>query len=284
MAIDILEIHEEEGSIERIDFEIGRDEFDELIQSIKDRLEDNFGEDEVVVIREGERNPVIKGPPDSKIYLKYTSDGCHATFKLAHSVAADAAIRVMMDMGEGGRRGDASMSEIGERRVEQHVEEVKDDIGGTLDEGLESQAEQFAQDVSKPDRRRVGDTEEREVKDEEVEVFSDGSIRFTPPFNKTEASYKSRRSQDFGGGHKRCRDCAHYIEGGGCKMVEGEIHPDDYCEELFADIGIFGHKHEGYVEENLIVWGEEFNWSIEDAKEFAADLRERIESRIRGEK
>ena len=118
--------------------------------------------------------------------------------------------------------------------------------------------------------------------DGDVEVFDDDSIRFKPNFLKQEAGYRWPTDGEYDGTHEKCRSCAHFIEGGGCHIVQGDIDKEGYCEQFYADLGVYGHDHGDYVEENLIIWGLDFNWDMEGAKEFANDIVERIEEKIRG--
>ncbi len=119
---------------------------------------------------------------------------------------------------------------------------------------------------------------ERRVEQGEVVVFPDGSIRFVPVFNKREARFFRNARERFGA-MKVCEDCSHFIGGGGCHVVRGEINPNDRCFEFFADVGIFADREEedGGVDISLILWGERFDWDGGDVEEFLKEVRERIE-------
>lgn len=116
----------------------------------------------------------------------------------------------------------------------------------------------------------------------DVVDYGDGSIRFRPRYTQKEASYLFPGDDDYDDTHKACESCAHFIEGGGCHMVEGPIDLDGYCEEFYADVGVYGHKHPHGIEENLSLWGWEFDWDEGDAAEFAMDIRERLQQKVRG--
>lgn len=107
--------------------------------------------------------------------------------------------------------------------------------------------------------------------------FEDGSIRFTPDFTKREANYREKGDPAFDDDHKPCATCVHYIPGEGCHMVRGRIKPDEYCEEFFADYGVFGHRHENYVEKNMEMFGGAFDWDERDVDEFVDDVEEALE-------
>lgn len=112
---------------------------------------------------------------------------------------------------------------------------------------------------------------------EVVESFEDGSIKFRPPFTKEQAGYRDHDSGEMG---KACGDCAHYIEGGGCHLVQGGIDPDAYCNEFYADVGLFGHAAGGSPLMNLIMWGEQFDVHFD--KGDIDDMLSLMESAMRG--
>ncbi|MEF8808925.1 hypothetical protein [Natronomonas sp.] len=114
------------------------------------------------------------------------------------------------------------------------------------------------------------------VTDGGVEAFDDGSIRFTPPHSKRQAAYRRPGGPDFDPDHERCDSCAHYIPGGGCHLVQGEIDPDAYCEEFYADYGAFGHEHDEFVEVNAEFVGDDFDWEPDDVEEFIDTLDEKL--------
>lgn len=103
------------------------------------------------------------------------------------------------------------------------------------------------------------------------EVYSDGYIEFLPPETKEDAGYIQPGNPDFDRPHKRCEDCAHYIEGGGCHIVQGEIDPEAYCERFYADVGAFGNAQ---ATPNLVIWGDTFDWSRGDLERFLEDTKE----------
>lgn len=103
----------------------------------------------------------------------------------------------------------------------------------------------------------------------------DGSVRFMPPFSKSEAVYRPTSDPDFQSSHDRCGDCVHYIDGGACHFVQGDINPAAYCEEYYADYGVFAHDHDDYVEVNAELIGDK--WDLDEAA--IADLVDEIEER-----
>lgn len=109
------------------------------------------------------------------------------------------------------------------------------------------------------------------------EVYSDDYIEFLPPETKNESGYIQPGNPDFDRGHDRCEDCAHYIEGGGCHIVRGQIDPEAYCESFYADVGVFGDMR---ANPNLVIWGDAFDWSRDDLDQFMEDAREWIMERV----
>lgn len=121
---------------------------------------------------------------------------------------------------------------------------------------------QYERMMEKQTGRGVKRGDSSEDSFEVVESFDDGSIRFQPPFTKDEATYREHEDEE---GGKACADCAHYIDGGGCHLVQGGIDPDFYCAEFYADVGMFGHASRGSPLLNLIMWGEQFEQNFDDA-------------------
>jgi hypothetical protein len=115
-----------------------------------------------------------------------------------------------------------------------------------------------------------------------TEVEEDTEVtRVTPEYSKEESGYKSPGSATFNPDHDRCFDCVHYNGDGECSVVEGMIEGEAYCEEFYADVLVAGHSHGDDVEENYIVYGPGFDWSVSHAKEFGMDIKEAIENKIR---
>lgn len=125
------------------------------------------------------------------------------------------------------------------------------------------------------------DTMARRKSNTTTRVFTDGSIRFTPPYTKAEADYRTDEDPDFDTSHDRCQDCVHYIPGGGCHLVQGEIDPEYYCGEFFADYGVFAHDHGSYVEVNSELYGSALDIEDFDIRDFVDEIEERLQQRMR---
>lgn len=102
-----------------------------------------------------------------------------------------------------------------------------------------------------------------------VEAFNDGSIRFMPPNTKEGANYLEDPDESVPAG-ARCVNCAHYIEGGGCHVVQGRISPSAVCLRFYADIGVFADdklRRDDPVSMTLAPNDVE-TWSDRDARRF----------------
>jgi len=101
-----------------------------------------------------------------------------------------------------------------------------------------------------------------------------------PPYTKPEASYHP--PEEGPKPHLDCKDCVHYVQGGGCKMVRGEVDPDGYCEDLFADFGLFGTMDNTEFKVNLAVWGEMFEDRFQNVSitEMADEIKETIGNKL----
>lgn len=98
----------------------------------------------------------------------------------------------------------------------------------------------------------------------------DGSITMMPPFTKEEANYDNHHPHDY-----HCEGCVHFVEGGGCTLVQGEIDPRAHCERFFADVGVFGDSHGGDIL-NLKLWGEEYGFDKQQIEVFANMIEEEM--------
>lgn len=114
-----------------------------------------------------------------------------------------------------------------------------------------------------------------------IQTFDDGSIRFQPQFTKDEAGYRETDAADFDPSHDRCGDCVHYIPENGCHLVQGDIDPEDYCAEFYADYGVFAHEHDQHVEVNFEMRGRKLDFEQSDIQDFVDEIEERLQQQIR---
>lgn len=191
-------------------------------------------------------------------------------------VGSDGAGNAVVDMADAG----ASTRSLIEQLTNWSSEAAKSHVERGVDQ-FEKEEREGTRPGS-PTRTGSSQTVGSGIEKDEVVDYGDGSIRFRPRFTQREASYLYEGDREYDDEHPVCDECAHFIEGGGCHMVEGPIELDGYCEEFYADVGVFAHRHDEGVEENLSVWGYDFDWSISDAEEFAMDIREILEAKIRG--
>jgi len=106
-----------------------------------------------------------------------------------------------------------------------------------------------------------------------IDTHEDGSITMMPAFTKEEAMYEQHSSS-----RKNCKECVHYLEGGGCSIVQGNIEPDAHCDNFYADVGIFANNVED-VEINLKLWGERYNFSEGEVMELVNIVKESLTER-----
>jgi len=107
-----------------------------------------------------------------------------------------------------------------------------------------------------------------------MDIHSDGSVTMMPPFTKDEADYMPGGSRE----EPNCKDCVHFLEGGGCSLVQGEIDRNAHCERFYADIGLFGEnkRREGL---NLRLWGEAYDFDQFDIDQFIRMAEEAMEEK-----
>lgn len=101
----------------------------------------------------------------------------------------------------------------------------------------------------------------------------EGSLTILPPFSKDTAGYTDRSPTI-----KSCEDCVHFVENGGCTLVRGDINPDGFCNEFFADVGFFGTNVDG-VKLNLKLWGEMFDLDGRERERLVQKIQEAIEDK-----
>lgn len=139
-----------------------------------------------------------------------------------------------------------------------------------------------AHDVTEPGSPAMPATPDEQPRGETVTPsLFDGSIRFKPAFTKPEADYRSPRDADFDASHDRCGDCVHFIEGGGCHLVQGDIDPSAYCAEFYADYGVFAHDHGDHMEVNAELISPAFDAREANIQDFVDEIEERLQQRRR---
>jgi len=91
------------------------------------------------------------------------------------------------------------------------------------------------------------------------------------PFDHQEANYKRPVEHD----SDPCKTCAHYDDHGNCRIVE-DIDPMGNCEEFYADVGIYGRDKNGGVAANMIIYGDNYDWSEKFVSQFMENVYERL--------
>lgn len=97
------------------------------------------------------------------------------------------------------------------------------------------------------------------------------------PFTKSEASYNEPGMGDEP--MLDCSDCVHYNDGS-CNVVSGEIDPDGYCDELYADFAIFGRADGNEARVNLTAWGDKWRSRLKEVH--ISSIVESVKSSVSG--
>lgn len=260
MTIEIEGVEtDESGDESKIHFNCSRDKFREVVHSAEEEINESFGLSGATIIREGKRNPVIKGPGDSKIYFKYNDGNSVASIGLASNDATDILKGVLNNMAVGSRE---SFGDYKER--------LNDELGDEGIKGGESVSpgrSPVEPDVKEPEdfQGQAGDQLDSEngpgtYEDVEFETVAEPEVgmetSFVPPHTKEEAEYKPPSGDP--SSSVQCKNCVHYVEGGECKMVQGSVEPEAHCEELYSDFGFFGRADGVHAYINMAAWGEKF--------------------------
>lgn len=95
------------------------------------------------------------------------------------------------------------------------------------------------------------------------------------PFSHEAAGYVEEGDEEFSRRNKKCRDCAHYDDNGSCRIVP-DISPEGYCNEFYADVGVFGVTEGAVTKANLYLIGHGFDWAKVSVKEFIRRAKDRL--------
>ncbi len=231
---------------------MSRDEFRDFVGDMEEFVSDHAS-GKAKTVRADRRNPVVKYDT-GRVYLKYEDGNGFASFKMASSELEERFME--MAMGGGSSRHRGGSSDEGQGGAGMMAER-----GGSTGTSGVSGADMAGKALGMGESGGMGEVHK--------------------PFTKDESDYKDPGQDGFDETHMRCRGCAHYDNHGNCRIVP-DINPDGYCGEFYADVGFFGHSHGHYVEHNLTLGGESYEWNTDDAEDFATAVREAIEAMARG--
>lgn len=132
--------------------------------------------------------------------------------------------------------------------------------------------------------RRSGKTDRRSRyggRDGDSATTTTNQTVFTPNFTKEEAGYHKPGEHSESG--KDCRDCVHFIENGGCHMVQGEIEERAHCDDLYSDFGLFGTNSGGRFELTLAMWGDLFpdRFGRQEVSVAIKEMQETLERKVK---
>lgn len=220
----------------------------------------------VNTIRKGKKNPVIdiggsRKIDDGKIYLNWGDGVVKINLELVNNDVEEAVSNLFKEI-EWEKSGDYQWKENNNNNNSGYVS------SGQSSHNPHDLSEGFSGDVEFSDVSDVNATVEGE------------RTEFTPPYTKDEADYVGSSSRNRSAAS--CEDCVHYIEGGGCHMVQGNIDKEAYCNDLYADVGIFGRERNGSFEVTLALWGERYRERLRniDLPEIADRVKRTISRKL----
>lgn len=262
MSYSPTRIEEEDGTITQVFFECERKELRNILDEIVEEIREIDGIESASIIRRKQRNPVIKTDRNDRVYFKWDEGETRVNLAISHEPVPE--VVAAFFIGENGDEVDdhlpwdrEEMAEEAMRLIEERREEVSGPSDPSKRKDSASERKRRAREEGNHRDERQGEPhggQERRGKNE-FEMVGEKTA-FMPAFTKEEANYHGPAQGPEP--HLDCKDCVNYIEGGGCHIVQGEVDPDGYCEDLFADVAIFGRMDEGEFEVNLAMWGEMF--------------------------
>lgn len=286
-GITLLSTEKEGGDIAVINIDVRRKGFDAFVHRLREELSDEYEGTTVKIIREGKRNPMIKISEGDKIYFHYSAEETAISVKMAGARTTQTIMNTIREISgeeaEGaqppyeGEPKPGSRDEP-ERYTGESVEDVEE-ITGDVSASFDAAWESLGESGTTAGRTRQVPPEETEFEEDEREAASN-QVKFTPPFSKEDADYHPPAEGPEP--HLDCKDCAHYIEGNGCHVVQGYIHEDGYCEDLYADFGIFGKVEGNSIIVNLAQWGDRYRdrMEMENIREGISEIKETLQGKL----
>ena len=306
VEIRITDVQIEDGGIDTIHFHCDRMELRDVVQEVADNILGMPGMNKAKPIRKEKDNPVIKTNRSDRVYFHYDEPSSRVSLGMADDDVADVVTVILMNMSTTDfwdmvpfdkemftQYSRNLIKDFGDKRPREtqgssqdEVEDAFEDLN-KLDESWRGPSQYFDEEAETVEEiEDVGQFAEEGEEETERRVHSGVSIsgdktEFYPPYTKEEASYHGPASGPEP--HLDCKDCVHYLEEGGCQVVQGEVDPDGYCEDLFADFGVFGRVDNGSSIINLAVWGEMFEdrFSRVGIEEIADNVKEAIRNKLR---
>ncbi len=262
MSIAEVEIEREDGKVSYIHFETERRELRDIVDEVNERIIEETEVEESAIIRQRQKNPVIKTDRTERIYFKWDDGRVRVNVTMAQQSVRDAIVgyftgREAPDDDERVPWDEEEMADEARERIREKREERERE---TEERERKRSERESRQRVREDTNHRNGYQQEPRGGDDDVtrdhaEIEGEYT-KFIPPYSKNDANYHQPGSGE--NPQFDCKDCVHYIEGGGCHMVQGEINPEGHCEDLYADVGLFARIRESEFEINLALWGEMF--------------------------
>ena len=289
MEYTIISDYESGENGSKMELSIEREEVRNLVSGLVDHLRAKTQFDNAVSIRTKKSNPVLKNNDGDKVYFKWSMEELDIDFGLSSPEMTSEVVRFI-------RSNETGESDLYEEDAGRGIDGIEDeDLEDAIEEaeGRRPTGEQLYENIDND----LGGYEDAEFEDVNTPTDYDDNVdrgadvrgertEFTPMYEKDDVDYvrAGKKDQD----RPSCEDCVHFIEGGGCHMVRGEIEEDGICGDLYADIGVFGRVDQSGTSNSFTVslasygdsafkriWGvsaseikNEISSAVEEVKEF----------------
>lgn len=206
-----------------------------VIETVRNVINGRWPVKDFKTVTQGKGRPRLESEKDGEIYFRQRDTGeIEVRMSMASDNVREHVVEMLME-NQSSVGGASNNNYTGTNTGTEEPEPLEDRTIGT----------------SNVEPERVNDTV-----DEVVRPQGNDEVTLIPPFEKDEVGYVE--GENTHGSWKKCEDCVHYVSGGGCKMVKGDIESDAHCDDLFADLQINGRTEEDGFKTNLIAKGDNF--------------------------
>jgi len=240
----------------------------EAEEKVMDLLVNEFGEDKVI-------DEMIRGKRNFRVKLHGTIVKVGQTEDNVVYTVENASNPLLAKI-----KGMATGSKIVERQVQEGADKRE---GRHAEQPQPEDVEEFEPRTSSESIREAPVPEAGAGSSNAVvQIYSDGSIRLYPRYRKEEAEYRLPDEKEQGS--TKCEDCAHFIHGGGCHIVQGKIDPKGHCERFYSDV-VFTFELGKRDPLNLTVWGRNSDerFEIHETAEEMQKMIDALERKIQSE-
>lgn len=257
MEYEIKSDYEQGEKNAKMKVSIQRRNVRKLVSGIVANFKDNTGFSDAVSIRTKKKNPVVKNKEGDKIYFKWDEGELEIDFGLSSPKFTSEAVHYIRTKESPGQELYSREPDETEGR---DIGDIEETIGEVSREVPDETPENIYPNDPHEDADKIHSDEDSDQDDGLTDYgdnVSEGAkvrgerTEFTPMYSKTDVNYI--RARDKPNGMPDCRDCVHYIEGGGCHMVRGEIEEEGVCEDVYSDIGFFGRVDQQGVGDSFLI-------------------------------